>query len=63
MTIKMVVGSIPTGHTLRQRLRDLVTWSLFLREYEACVMFISGVSSSYLVIHVYPHSEQVYFRV
>jgi len=27
------------------------------------VMFISGVSSSYLVIHVYPHSEQVYFRV
>jgi hypothetical protein len=26
--------------------------------YEACVMFISGVSSSYLAIHVYPHSEQ-----
>ncbi len=30
MTKKMVVGSNPTSHALRQRLWDLVTWSLFL---------------------------------
>ena len=30
MTVEMVVGSNPTSHTLRQRLWDLVTWSLFL---------------------------------
>ena len=29
MTQKMVVGLNPTSHTLRQRLWDLVTWSLF----------------------------------
>ena len=28
--MKRVVGSNPTSHTLRQRLWDLVTWSLFL---------------------------------
>jgi hypothetical protein len=58
MTVEMVVGSNPTSHTLRQRLWDLVTESLFLCDYEAFVIFISGVSSSYLAIHVYPHSEQ-----
>jgi hypothetical protein len=60
MTTKMVVGSNPTSHTLRQRLWDLVTWSLFLtldpsKDFEvwkidwSLVTNVGGLDNDYLL--------------